>query len=154
MPGCRRGFEESIRTGLLIGAPVRGLRAVVVDGAYHAVDSSELAFRNCAVEAFREAYERAGPVVLEPFMRVQAETPEEFQGAVFGLLQRRRAEIVGTDRAETGLMRVEGLAPLSEMFGFSTALRSATQGRAEFGMEFGEYRPAPREIASRLIATH
>jgi elongation factor G len=149
VPSCDRGFREAMRRGTLIGAPVVGVRVTIDDGAAHAVDSSDLAFRHAAIGAFREAYERAGPVALEPVMRVTVEAPAEHQGAALATLQQRRGTIVGTD--EDGVFcTVEAEVPLAEMFGYSTALRSRTQGKAEYTMEFARYRPVPAKVAEEL----
>ncbi|MBN1772062.1 MAG: elongation factor G [Deltaproteobacteria bacterium] len=149
VPACDRGFREALQKGTLIGAPVVGVRVTLTDGAAHAVDSSDLAFRHAAIGAFREAYERAAPTALEPLMRVTAETPSEFQGAVLSGLQQRRGTIVGTD--EDGLFcTVEAEVPLAEMFGYATALRSRTQGKAAFTMEFARYRAVPAKVAEEL----
>ena len=149
VPACDRGFREALQKGTLIGAPVVGVRVTLTDGAAHAVDSSDLAFRHAAIGAFREAYEQAGPTALEPLMRVTVETPSEYQGAVLAGLQQRRGTIVGTD--EDGLFcSVEAEVPLGEMFGYSTALRSRTQGKAAFTMEFARYRAVPAKVAEEL----
>jgi len=149
VPACDRGFREAMRKGTWIGAPVTNLRVTLRDGAAHEVDSSDLAFRQAAIGAFREAYEAAGPVALEPIMRVVVETPAEHQGAVLGGLQQRRGTIVGTDE-DGAFCRVEAEVPLAEMFGYSTALRSRTQGQAEYTMEFSRYRPVPAKAAEEL----
>jgi elongation factor G len=149
VPSCDRGFREAMRKGTLIGAAVVGVRVTIDDGAAHSVDSSDLAFRQAAIGAFREVYDRAGPVALEPLMRVTVEAPSEFQGVALATLQQRRGTIVGTD--EDGLFcTVEAEVPLSEMFGYSTALRSRTQGKAEYTMEFARYRPVPAKVAEEL----
>jgi elongation factor G len=149
VPSCDRGFQEAMRKGTLIGAPVTRVRVTIDDGAAHAVDSSDLAFRHAALGAFREAYEAAGPVALEPIMRVTVETPSEHQGTVLAGLQQRRGTIVGTDE-DNLFCRVEAEVPLAEMFGYSTALRSRTQGKAEYTMEFARYRPVPAKVAEEL----
>ena len=127
-----------------------GLRFVLDDGQAHAVDSSDIAFQEAARGAFREAYPRAKPIVLEPVMKVAVEGPAEFQGSVLRTIMQRRGIIVGTTEEE-GFCAVEAEVPLSEMFGYSTDLRSATQGKAEFTMEFAKYSPAPAELTETLI---
>ena len=130
--------------------PVTGIKVVINDGASHAVDSSELAFHTAARSAFREGYLKAGPVIHEPIMKVAAETPTEYMGTVMGLLNQRRGIIVGSQ--EEGLQCViDAQVPLAEMFGFSTVLRSATQGKAQFTMEFSTYKQVPQSIAEELI---
>jgi elongation factor G len=130
---------------------VVGVRMVLNDGAAHAVDSSDMAFQIAARAAFRDAYKRAAPLILEPLMRVSVEGPAEFQGAVFRTLMARRGVIIGS-MEDGGLARVDAEAPLGEMFGYSTELRSATQGKAEFTMEFARYAPVPRDVVETLMA--
>ena len=122
---------------------------VINDGAAHSVDSSDMAFQAAARGAFREAYQRAKPVVHEPIMKVVVETPTEFQGSVMGLINQRRGIIIGT-QDEGFQCVVEAQVPLAEMFGFSTVLRSATQGKAQFTMEFAMYRQVPQSVAEKI----
>jgi elongation factor G len=150
IPACDKGFREAIKKGSLIGFPVVGVRCVINDGASHAVDSSEMAFKTAAIMGFREGAERAKPTILEPIMKVETSAPEEFQGAVIGQLNQRRGVILETSNAEgyvTGVAEV----PLNEMFGYSTDLRSATQGKGEFTMEFAKYAPVPRPQAEEMM---
>jgi len=147
---CEKGFRQSITKGLKMGFPVTGVKVVINDGASHAVDSSDMAFMAAAREAFREGYLKAGPVIHEPIMKVSVETPTEFQGAVMGLLNQRRGIIVGSQE-EGALCSVEARVPLAEMFGFSTVLRSSTQGKAQFTMEPGIYKQVPQSIAEELV---
>lgn len=144
------GFQEQMKKGLLIGFPVVGVKATLSDGAYHDVDSSEMAFRICAMAAFREAYMKAKPTALEPIMKVEVSAPEEFQGNVLGQINQRRGMIMGSASNE-GFQTVEAEVPLSEMFGYSTELRSATQGKGEFTMEFSRYAPVPKNIQEELV---
>jgi elongation factor G len=139
-----------LRKGRLIGFPVTGLRIVINDGASHAVDSSDMAFQAAARGAFREVYSRAKPQILEPIMRVSVEGPGDYQGAFVKTLMQRRGIIVGTAES-TGFVRVDADVPLAEMFGYSTDLRSATQGKAEYTMELSKYAPVPGEISEALI---
>jgi elongation factor G len=150
MAAVEKGFHGMMRKGKLIGFPVTGLKVVVNDGASHSVDSSDVAFQAAARGAFNEAYGRAKPQILEPLMRVAVEGPGDFQGTFVKMLMQRRAIIVGTTEAE-GFVRVEADVPLAEMFGYSTYLRSATQGQAEFTMELSKYAPVPAEIGEQLI---
>ncbi len=146
---CDKGFRACLKKGSLIGAPVTGVRLTINDGAAHSVDSSDMAFQQAAIGAFRDAYGKARPIILEPIMKVVVETPSEFQGQVLGTLNQRRGIIVGT--SEDGVYSVvEAEVPLAEMFGYSTALRSSTQGKAEFTMEFAKYRPVPQSVAEEL----
>jgi len=150
IPAVDKGFKEAVKEGRLIGFPIVGVRCVVDDGAYHAVDSSEMAFKTAALMAFREAYERAGPVVLEPIMKLEVTAPEEFQGSVMGQVNQRRGVIVNSG-TQDGYCVIEAETPLAEMFGYSTDLRSATQGKGEFTMEFMKYSPAPRNVQDELV---
>ncbi len=148
---CDKGFRTAMEKGSLIGAPVTGVRVVINDGAAHAVDSSDMAFQAAARMAFREAYRRAAPRILEPLMRVSVEGPAEFQGAIYRSLMQRRGTILGSTE-DGGFCRIEAEVPLGEMFGYATDLRSATQGKAEFTMEFARYAPVPPDVAERLLA--
>jgi elongation factor G len=150
IPACEKGFRQCMSKGLKMEFPVTGVKVVIHDGASHAVDSSDMAFQTAAQGAFREGYVKAKPVIHEPIMKVVVETPSEFQGAVMGLLNQRRGIIVGSQ--EEGVRcAVEARVPLAEMFGFSTVLRSATQGKAEFTMEFNAYKQVPRSIEEELV---
>ena len=147
---CEKGFKNSMTKGPKMEFPVTGIKVVINDGAAHAVDSSEMAFQTAARGAFRESYLKAGPVIHEPIMKVAVETPTEFMGAAMGLLNQRRGIIVGSQ--EEGLQCViEAHVALAEMFGFSTVLRSATQGKAQFTMEFNSYKKVPQSIVDELI---
>ena len=146
---CEKGFRQSIVKGPKMEFPITGIKVVINDGASHSVDSSEMAFMAAARGAFREGYFRAGPVIHEPIMKVAVETPSEFQGAVMGLLNQRRGIIVGS-QDEGPLCVVEARVPLAEMFGFSTVLRSSTQGKAQFTMELSSYKQVPKSIAEEL----
>ncbi len=150
VPSCDKGFRSCMEKGRLIGFPIVGIKVTINDGQYHPVDSSDMAFQAAARGAFREAYEKAGAQVLEPIMKVVLEGPAEFQGAMMGSINQRRGMIVGSG-TEGQMCVVEAEVPLAEMFGYSTNLRSLTQGKAEFSMEFLRYAPAPRNIADELI---
>jgi elongation factor G len=149
IPACEKGFRLSMAKGPKMEFPVTGVRVVIDDGASHAVDSSDMAFQAAARGAFREGYAKAKPVIHEPIMKVVVESPTEFQGAVMGLLNQRRGMIVGA-QDEGAMTVVEAQVPLAEMFGFSTILRSATQGKAQFTMEFALYRQVPQSIAEQI----
>ncbi|MBP5444195.1 MAG: elongation factor G, partial [Treponema sp.] len=153
IPSCDKGFKRAMEKGSLIGAPVVGVRMTINDGQYHPVDSSDIAFQTAAIGAFREGYEKAKPVILEPIMKVQIAGPTEFQGNMFGLINQRRGVIIdSTDENNTSTVNAE--VPLSEMFGFSTILRSSTQGKAEFTMEFEKYGRVPNNVAEELITAY
>ncbi|MEK7689918.1 MAG: elongation factor G, partial [Bdellovibrionota bacterium] len=149
IPACDKGFHEAIKEGRLIGFPIVGVRAVINDGGYHAVDSSEQAFKTAALMGFREAYEKAGPVVLEPIMKLESSAPEEFQGTVMGQINQRRGMITNSYNNE-GYCVIEAEVPLTEMFGYSTDIRSATQGKGEFTMEFLKYSAVPRNVQEEM----
>ncbi len=150
IPSFDKGFHEQLKKGLLIGFPVVGVRVVINDGAYHEVDSSDMAFRICAMTAVREFYHQCGPIILEPIMRLQTQAPEEFQGSVVGQINQRRGVIISTGTVNK-YVQVDAEVPLSEMFGYSTDLRSATQGKGEFQMEFLKYAPVPRNVQEELV---
>ncbi len=150
IPGCDKGFQEAIKEGSLIGQPVVGVRVTLNDGQYHAVDSSELAFKIASIAAFREAYDKARPIILEPIMKLEVSAPEEFQGIVIGQVNQRRGLIVGTS-TDASYVVVESEVPLSEMFGYSTDLRSVTQGKGEFTMEFLRYSPVPKGVQDEMV---
>jgi len=149
IPAVDKGFQSCMNKGLLIGFPVIGLRVTVNDGAYHVVDSSDRAFMQAGIGAFKQAYRKAKPVILEPIMRVSVECPSEFQGNVMSSLNQRRGLIVSS--AEDGVFTaVEAEVPLGEMFGYATVLRSLTQGKAEFTMEFSRYAKVPHALEEDL----
>ena len=146
-----KGFRAALTKGALLGFPVVNVKIVLNDGASHSVDSSEMAFQAAAKGAWRDIYPKAKPRILEPVMRVTVEGPSEYNGNILSTIMKRRGTIVGT-RETGGFTRVEAEVPLSEMFGYATTLRSNTQGKAEFTMEFSRYLPVPDSIAEELIA--
>jgi elongation factor G len=149
IPACDKGFQTAVEKGTMIGFPIVGIRMVLQDGQSHAVDSSDMAFQAAALGAFREAYPKAKPVILEPIMKVSVEGPTEFQGNIFGSINQRRGIIIASVEDGT-FCRVEAEVPLSEMFGYSTILRSLTQGKAEYTMEFEKYGRVPASISEEL----
>jgi elongation factor G len=146
---CEKGFRSCLAKGPKMGFPINNVRVVINDGASHSVDSSEMAFQAAARGAFQQGYGKARPVILEPIMKVVVETPNEFQGSVMGLLNQRRGIILGS-QDEGPMCVIEAQVPLAEMFGYSTVLRSATQGKAQFTMEFSAYKQVPASIAEDL----
>ncbi|MFN8360929.1 MAG: elongation factor G [Candidatus Kapaibacterium sp.] len=150
IPGCDKGFKEQLQEGQLIGQPVVGVRVVLNDGQFHAVDSSELAFKVASMTAIREFYSKAKPIILEPIMKLEVNGPEEFQGVMIGQVNQRRGVIVGTS-TDAGYVVVEAEVPLSEMFGYSTDIRSVTQGKGEFTMEFLRYAPVPKSVQDEMV---
>ncbi len=149
IPAVDKGFQRAMERGTLIGFPIVGVRALINDGATHAVDSSDMAFQQAGIGAFRESYEKAGPIVMEPIMKVSVEGPTEFQGNIFATINQRRGVILSSNE-DGAFSVVEAEVPLSEMFGYSTNLRSLTQGKAEFTMEFLKYGKVPQSITEEL----
>ncbi|MEZ4334005.1 MAG: elongation factor G [Myxococcota bacterium] len=149
VPAVEKGFRSCLAKGRLIGFPVIGMRIVINDGAAHSVDSSEMAFQAAARGAFREFYPRAKPQILEPIMKLSVEGPTEFQGSILKTIMQRRGQVIGSTE-EGGFAVVDAEVPLSEMFGYATDLRSTTQGKAEFSMEFSKYLPVPSDKQTEL----
>ena len=150
IPAVGEGIEEAMKAGSLGGYPVVGIHAVVYDGSYHEVDSSEMAFHIAGSMCFKEAMAKAEPVLLEPIMRVEVTMPEEYMGDVIGDINSRRGRVSGMDDIGGGKM-VRGYVPLSEMFGYATDLRSKTQGRGNYSMFFEKYEPVPRNVQEKLL---
>ncbi|MFW6137439.1 MAG: EF-Tu/IF-2/RF-3 family GTPase, partial [Candidatus Aminicenantaceae bacterium] len=153
IPACDAGFQAFMEKGPLIGFPVTGVRVVLKDGRYHPVDSSEIAFRTAARNALRRIYHKASPWILEPVMKLSVEAPSEYAGNIFSSINQRRGIIVSTIE-DGAFVRVDAEVPLNEMFGYSTVIRSLTQGKAEFTMEFQKYGKVPDNIADALIAEY
>ncbi|MBX6753572.1 MAG: elongation factor G [Thermorudis peleae] len=151
IPAVEAGIREAMETGGVAGFPVIDIKAVLVDGSYHEVDSSEMAFKIAAAMALREGVRRGNPVILEPIMRVEVVTPDEFTGDVIGDLNARRGRIEGMEM-RAGSQVIRALVPLATMFGYATDLRSMTQGRATYTMQFDHYAPLPENLAAELIA--
>ncbi len=149
IPSCDKGFQSAMKKGALIGFPIVGVRCVVNDGAWHPVDSSDMAFQTAAIGAFKEAYEKAKPAILEPIMKVEVTGPSEFQGNIFGSINQRRGMIVSSTE-DNNQCQVIAEVPLSEMFGYSTVLRSLTQGKAEYTMEVAKYGKVPSSVSEEL----
>ena len=151
IPAVRKGLEETLPNGVLAGFPVVDVKVTLFDGSYHEVDSNENAFKMAASIGFKDGMRKASPVLLEPMMAVEVETPEDFMGNVMGDLSSRRGMIQGMDDLAPGIKAIKAEVPLAEMFGYSTALRSATQGRATYTMEFKHYAEAPKNVAEAII---
>jgi elongation factor G len=151
IPSCEKGFRAVLKKGQLIGFPVIGVKVILKDGQFHPVDSSDIAFQMAAQGAFRGVYQKAKPQILEPIMKVSVEGPTEYAGQVFGSINQRRGVIISSVEDGT-FSRVDAEVPLSEMFGYSTVLRSLTQGKAEFTMEFLKYGKVPGYVAETLMA--
>jgi elongation factor G len=151
IPSVEKGFRDSVSKGPIAGYPIVGVKCVLEDGSYHDVDSSDMAFQTCARNCFRETFLQAKPVLLEPIMKVEIEVPASYQGAVAGELTSRRGMIVATEMQGNTAV-IEGEVPLAETFGYSTDLRSMTQGQGTFTMEFSKYRRVPKTIQEEIIA--
>ena len=152
IPAVQKGVEEALTSGVLAGYPVVDVRVRLTFGSYHDVDSSEQAFKMAAIFGFKEAAKKASPVILEPMMAVEVETPEDYAGTVMGDLSSRRGMVQGMDDMVGGGKAIKAEVPLSEMFGYATQLRSMTQGRATYTMEFKHYSEAPRNVAEAIVA--
>jgi elongation factor G len=150
IPAVDKGIREACATGVIAGYPVVDVKITLIDGSYHDVDSSEMAFKIAGSIGFKEGFRRAKPVLLEPIMKVEVVTPEEYSGDVIGDLNRRRGQILGMDETPSG-KAITADVPLSEMFGYATTVRSMSQGRATFTMEFGKYTEVPPNIADGII---
>jgi elongation factor G len=151
IPAVDKGIQEQIKNGVIAGFPVLDVKVTLFDGSYHEVDSNEMAFKIAGSMAFKEGAVKAKPLLLEPMMKVEVETPEDYMGDVIGDLNRRRGLIQGMDDTTSGSKQIRAEVPLSEMFGYATDLRSATQGRATYSMEFARYAEAPKNVADAVI---
>ena len=151
IPAVGAGIEEASKAGILGGFPVLGVHATVFDGSYHEVDSSEMAFKIAGSLAFKDAMNKAGSILLEPIMKVEVTMPEDYMGDVIGDINSRRGRIEGMEDIGGGKM-VKAYVPLSEMFGYSTDLRSRTQGRGNYSMFFEKYEPVPKSVQEKVIA--
>ncbi|MCL1924227.1 MAG: elongation factor G, partial [Defluviitaleaceae bacterium] len=151
IPAIEKGIVEAMNTGILAGYPVLGVRATLYDGSYHDVDSSEMAFHIAGSMAFKDAMRQGDSVLLEPIMKVEVTVPEEYMGDVIGSLNSRRGRIEGME-AQGGVQVIKSLVPLAEMFGYSTDIRSQTQGRGVFSMEFDHYEPVPKSVQEKVVA--
>jgi len=152
IPAVEKGIHEAVTQGVLAGYPVVDVKVTLHFGSYHDVDSNELAFKMAAIFGFKEGAKKAGPVILEPMMAVEVETPEDYAGSVMGDLSSRRGMVQGMDDMVGGGKAIKAEVPLSEMFGYSTTLRSMSQGRATYTMEFKHYAEAPRNVAETIMA--
>jgi elongation factor G len=145
-----KGIKEALQSGVIAGFPVVDVKVALFDGSYHDVDSSEMAFKIAGSMAFKEGFAKARPVLLEPIMNVEVVTPEEYSGDVIGDLNRRRGQITGMDESPSGKI-VTADVPLAEMFGYATTVRSMSQGRATFTMEFKKYVEVPNNVAETVL---
>jgi elongation factor G len=152
IPAVENGVKEALSTGVIAGYPIVDVKVALIDGSYHEVDSSEMAFKIAGSMGFKEAVQKAGPILLEPIMKVEVNAPEEFTGDVMGDLSSRRGGIEGMAPRTGGVTAITALVPLSEMFGYATDLRSATQGRATFTMEFNHYAPVSENLKEKIVS--
>jgi len=151
IPAVEKGVKEASESGVLAGYPVVDLKVCLIDGSFHEVDSNEMAFKMAGSMAFKEGVQRGGPVLLEPIMKVEAIAPEEYLGSIIGQLNSRRGMILGMEMRPGNAQAVNAMVPLGEMFGYATELRSASQGRGVFSMEFDHYAPVSDSVAQELI---
>ncbi len=151
IPAIEKGFRASMQNGVLAGYQLQSLKIVLTDGSYHDVDSDALSFEICARTAYREALPKAKPVLLEPIMKVEVLTPEQYMGDIVGDLNRRRGQLEGMD-SRAGSQVIKAKVPLGEMFGYITQLRTMSSGRASTTMEFSHYAETPRNIAEEVVA--
>jgi elongation factor G len=151
-PAIEKGVEAACNRGVIAGYPLVDVKATLIFGSFHEVDSSAMAFEIAASMCFREAAQRAKPILLEPIMQVEVVTPDDYMGAVIGDLNARRGKVLGMDSPGTGIQVINADVPLATMFGYSTELRSASQGRATYTMQFAHYAPVPAALADLLVA--
>jgi elongation factor G len=151
IPAVDKGIQEAMDTGILAGFPVVDVKVTLIDGSYHDVDSSEMAFKIAGSMGFKEGCAKAGPVLLEPIMSVEVVVPEEHMGDVIGDLNSRRGRIMGME-SRAGAQVVTAMVPLASMFGYATDLRSATQGRATYTMTFHHYEQVPKSVSEEIVA--
>ncbi len=151
IPSVQKGFQTAMKNGVLAGYPVERLKVTLIDGSFHPVDSDQLSFELCAIQAFKKGSEKAGPVLMEPIMKIEVVTPEESMGDVIGDLNKRRGQVEGMETSRSGARIVKAKAPLAEMFGYVTALRTITSGRATSTMTFSHYSEVSSSIAKGVL---
>jgi elongation factor G len=151
IPAVDKGIKEALNSGVLAGYPVEDVKVELYDGSFHEVDSSEAAFKVAGSMAIKEALKKSDPVILEPVMKVEVETPDEYTGFVMGDIPSRRGVIQGQEQRGNAVA-IDAKVPLSEMFGYATDLRSGTQGRATYTMQFDSYEPVPKSVSTEIIA--
>ncbi|MCX7680205.1 MAG: EF-Tu/IF-2/RF-3 family GTPase, partial [Spirochaetes bacterium] len=151
IPAIEKGIVQTMEEGILAHFPVVDVRVVLLDGSYHEVDSSEMAFRTCASMCFKEAFRKASPILLEPLMEVEINTPDEYIGEVVGDINRRRGRVESMRRFRKGAQKINAFVPLSEMFGYANQLRNITSGRANYSMEFSRYVPLNKDLQEKVL---
>ncbi len=151
IPAIERGFRDTMARGLLAEYPMVDVKFVLIDGSYHEVDSSEMAFRTCTQQALKEVFTKAGPQLLEPMMKIEIRTPDEYMGDIIGDINRRRGKVSNMRRYRKGSQKINGFLPLMESFGYASTLRTLSSGRANYSMEFNHYKPLPNELEEKVI---
>ncbi|MDD2323903.1 MAG: elongation factor G, partial [Bacteroidales bacterium] len=151
IPSVEKGIRKTMEQGILAGFPIENLRAVLIDGSYHPVDSSDFAFQTCASICMKQAFRKAGITLLEPVMKIEVNTPDEYIGDIVGNINRRRGKIESMRRFRKGSQKLNGLVPLSGMFGYASQLRNISSGRANYSMEFFQYMPLPESIQMEVL---
>lgn len=151
IPSVRKGIEATLERGILAGFPIVDVKVVLLDGSFHAVDSSDMAFRTCASICFKNAFNKANPILLEPMMKIEINTPDDYIGAITGDFNRRRGRIEAMRRYRKGSQKLNGFVPLKEMFGYATSLRSLSSGRANYSMEFFQYTPISADLQQKVL---
>lgn len=151
IPSVRKGIEKTLEEGILAGFPILDIKVVLLDGSFHPVDSSDMAFQTCASICFKQGFHKANPILLEPVMRIEVNTPDDYIGEIVGNLNRRRGRIESMRRHRKGSQKVNGLVPLQEMFGYATALRNLSSGRANYSMDFYQYMPVPGSMQEEKL---
>ena len=151
IPSVQKGIEKAMKNGILAGYPLDKLKVTLIDGSFHPVDSDQLSFEICAIQAFKSASEKAGPALMEPIMQMEVVTPEESMGDVIGDLNKRRGQVEGMETSRTGARVVKAKVPLAETFGYVTALRTITSGRATSSMQFSHYAQVSSSIAKQVL---
>ena len=151
IPAVQKGFAETMSKGLLAGYPMLDIKFVLIDGSFHPVDSSEMAFRSCTEAALKEVVRKSSPQLLEPVMKIEINTPDEYMGDIMGDVNRRRGRIDNMRRFRKGSQKLSGIVPLMEMFGYASVLRTLSSGRANYSMEFLRYDPLPKAIEEKVV---
>jgi elongation factor G len=151
IPAVEKGFRETVQEGLMADYPMVDVKFVLIDGSYHEVDSSEMAFRVATAQALKQIIHKAGPQLLEPVMKIEIGTPDEYMGDIIGDLNRRRGKVVNMRRFRKGSQKINGFVPLMEAFGYSSTLRTISSGRANYSMEFAHYAPLPKDLEEKVI---
>jgi elongation factor G len=151
IPSVQKGFQTAVKAGVLAGYPMESLKVVLLDGGFHPVDSDQLSFEVCAIQAYKNACQKANPVLLEPVMKLEVVTPEESMGDVIADLNKRRGQVEGFETSRTGARIVKAMVPLSEMFGYVTSLRTITSGRATSSMTYDHHEQVSASLTKQIL---